>query len=207
MNEVIKKVNKMSNNIKDLVSQEVFFKINDTAIPQVIDIIERSYTNMLEAIPFHKNSELAPYKFKDLFMNRLNSFTFIEVSNGEVDFNVPDPQTFDFSGDLRILQVIVEGLAPSDYVEINEDDRRKIKLARSPISFIIKGKYVYLYTLTAKINTLLKDNNIELLRFPFSKAGPQDIFAEANEFVDDNISRWLSTASSDALRRFEMQYK
>lgn len=207
MNNKIAK--KLGNDIQTMYEQEVFNTLTYIAVPEIIDTIEEEYNLSLNGIPAHRKSLTRPALYQDLFMERLNEFEFVEVSNGNITLNVPDMETFDFSGELRVIQTILEGLAYSTYLEIKETDRRKMGLSKASISFRLKGLTLYLYNTKRHkdIGNRLKDNNIERIEYPFSKAGPIDIFTKANDVVNDYMDTWLNDAIQEGQIKFTRKYR
>lgn len=201
-------VKKISKDIKLLYEQEVINTLEHLAVKEIVDTIEEDYIIMLNSVSAHKNSLTRPILYQDIFMDRLNNFTFLEILNSNIILNVPDMETFNFSGELRVIQTILEGLFPSVYFEIKESDRKRMGLVKSTIRFIIKGETLYLYDIKKynNLETLMQNNKVEKIEYPFSKVGPLDIFTNADDVVNEYMDKWLTTAIKEGQLKFTKKY-
>lgn len=200
---------KLGDDIKTMYEEEVFNTLMAIAVPEIIDAIEEDYELLLNGRPAHRKSLTRPDLYQDLFMERLNNFEFVEVSNGHITLNVPDMESFDFSGELRVVQAELEGLAYATYLEIKETDRRKMGLPKALIRFRLYGLTLYLYNIKKHkdLEIKLKDNKVERVEYPFSRVGPIDLFARANEIVDEYMDSWLNGAIKEGQVKFTKKYK
>jgi len=201
--------NKLGADAKTMYEEEVFNTLMTLAVPEIMDTIEEEDNLSLNGVLAHKNSIARTELYQGLFMERLEEFEFLEVTDGNITLNIPDIETMDFSGDLRILHTILEGVSPSTYLEVNENNRRKMGLAKANLSYRIKGKTIYLYNLKRHktLETKMRESKIERVEYPFSRMGPIDIFVKANEVVDEYLSAWLDTAIKEGSVKFTKKYK
>jgi len=193
------------NNVRDSVAadieKELYNNFKKDALPEIKDIILRKYEE-LALYRMHKDSKL---HLKDFYgdleeLLEENVRVDVETGGGSITLVVPDLEILEKAKDtLKVLQVIAEGLA-GRYVEISDKERADIGLASSnAISFVIDNKNVYLYRRTTALLKAMKEAGVPIRRWPFSN--PMDIFIEANEYVDEHISGWMTDAIEKASRK------
>ena len=158
----------LGSDLKSLIEREFLLLLDSTIKPAVIDLISNDYNSMLNSVVFNNRSKLNPKFLQGSFIGRLTDFNFIENTKLGLKLHIPDIELFDFSGGLELLQMIIEGLAPTEYVEIDEDARRRLGLPKTIISFMAGGSPVYLYWTTTKLLAKMKGEKVEVLIFPFS---------------------------------------
>lgn len=198
MQKVKRVINSINSSIINEIEREFISKEQE-----VKDIILNEYDGLSGTVTSSEN-KTNPSIFKDVFEEKLNNFVFVKrVSDTNIRFVTPDLINFDFSG-IDIIKQILEGTS-GVYVEISHEDLVKITgkttINDVPIeSGLPKRKRVYLIKyldwVRKKEKSILKKT---LLRFPFSNTPALDgvVFGTAEEYVDDNIDRWVN----DAIKR------
>ena len=120
-------------------------------------------------------------------------------------------ETFDFSGRMKVIESIMEGLAGL-YVEINEEDYKKI-FGKRPVNqepldeYVPLKERIYIVRYTGTIKKAERNMNKKFVRYPFSNTPPIKILEEADRFVEDNMDRWIKDALEDAQKQFARTYK
>jgi hypothetical protein len=202
-----KKFNDVVNSTAQSVEMSLHTSLKEKALPEIKDIILDKYSE-LALYRMHKDSKLHLKDFYSDLEELLEEQVRVdlETGGGEVKLVVPDIEILETAKEtLKVLQVIAEGLA-GRYVEITEKERGDIGLSASnAIGFVINNKPVYLYRRTNALLKAMKAAGVPIRRWPFSK--PEDIFADANEFVDDNISIWVKEAIEKAQTELKQEYK
>jgi len=144
-------------------------------------------------------------------MRRVEAFNFIEATNGNVKFTTPDSKNFDFSGSLRVLETILEGVI-GVYVEVDEDQYKalygKKNIPIDPLDASVSSKdRIYLLKYNAFIKSKEKELKTKFVRYPFSNTPPIDIFASVDKYVSNNLSLWISEGIDSAKVDFIKKYK
>lgn len=134
----------------------------------------------------------APSIYREDFKNRLESYNYFDESEKDsFSFNVPDMDSFDFSG-LNLIRNILEGTA-GYYVEISLEDAIKINK-----SLIVNKEPIVDNIFLIPYNNYIKRAEKEILnknlvKFPFSNTKPLDdeVFDPAVKYVNKNINDWI----------------
>jgi len=181
------------------------------AVEEIKQAIIAEYDEELVDVVTDRNSKTNPNLYRDEFIDRLNSFSYIEDSGDTMSINVPSMETFDFSGRMKVLETIMTGLA-GIYVEINEEDYitifNKRPINEDPLDEYISSKdRIYLVRRTAKIRRAENELNKKFVRYPFSNTPPIRILEEGEKFVEENIGRWIEEALEEAQKEFVRTYK
>lgn len=199
--KIIKSAHEIADKFENIVEKEIFVKLT-SRIDEVKNVIVDSYSQQLTNIVTDKRSKTRPEDYIEDFMARLDNFEYVTVTDGQVSFTVPDMSNFDFSGKLRVIENILEGTV-GHYVEVNGDQYAKIFGKRgltehSSDSSVPTIEKIYLL----KYNTFIKSKEKELktnfVMYPFSNAGPMDIFKEVNDYVATQLPLWIKEAIIDA---------
>jgi len=122
--KVIKSAHEIAYKFENIIEKELFFKLT-SRIDEVKDVIVDSYSQQLTNVVTDKRSKTRPEDYIEDFIARLDNFEYVTVTNGQVSFTVPDMSNFDFSGKLRVIENILEGIV-GQYVEVNGDQYAKI---------------------------------------------------------------------------------
>ena len=180
------------------------------AVEEIKEIIISEYDDELVGVVTDRNSKTNPNLYRDEFINRLNKFNYLE-DNSSFSIRVPTMANFDFSGRLRVIETIMEGVS-GIYVEVNEEDYIKI-FGKKPINeepvdrYVTAKDRIYLERYDTKIRKAEIDLNKKFVRYPFSNSPPIRIFDAGERFVDKNIDNWIEEAINNAQREFVNNYK
>jgi len=164
------------------------------------------YEDMLFGIVDVEGSLAYPENFIDLFITRIEEFEYI---NEDDDFilEIPNNETFDFSGELIILQLIFEGIL-DDFVELPEVDAlyliNESTLSIEEISAIemlpgntdedgnIDIQFRLIESSSSIIEVIENILGKKLVEFPFSNSEPILLFEELEDFVKDDLQKKIS---------------
>lgn len=178
---------------------------------EVREVIIAEYDEELVDVVTDRKSKTNPNLYRDEFIERLESYTYVKYSGDVVTLSVPDMETFDFSGRLRVIESIMRGLT-GIYVEINEEDYIKVfgkrPVNQEPIDNYVSPKdRIYLVKHTGKIKRSERELKKKFVRYPFSNTAPIEILEEGQKFVDENINMWTEEAITEAQKVFALNYK
>jgi hypothetical protein len=199
--KVIKSVHEIADKFENIIEKELFFKLT-SRIDEVKGVIVDSYSQQLTNVVTDKRSKTRPEDYIEDFITRLDNFEYVTVTNGQVSFTVPDMANFDFSGKLRVIENILEGIV-GQYVEVNGDQYAKI-FGKSGVtkhlsdSSLSTKEKIYLLKYNAFIRSKEKELKTNFVMYPFSNAGPMDIFKDVNDYVATQLPLWLKEAVVDA---------
>jgi hypothetical protein len=181
------------------------------AMERIKAIILEKYDDELVDVVTDRDSKTNPNLYRDEFSKRLDNFEYIDDLSNTVSLQLPTMETFDFSGRLRIIEHIMEGLSGT-YVEVNEEDYIKI-FGKRPINedpldeYIPPKERIYLLRYDKRMRQAEQDLEKKFVRYPFSNSPPIRILDVAEKFVDDNIDTWIKEALEEAQREFVNTYK
>jgi hypothetical protein len=178
---------KIVKNLRDTIKSYLLKDLQSNCIPEIKKIILEDYNALLVGRVTDIKSRTAPDEYLEDFTNRLNTFEYIKMVDGEVKLEVPDIDTFDFSGRLRVIQDILEGTV-GNYIEV---DMKQLEMLykKAPVtldyvdaSLPPKERIIKLRK-TSDVIRRMKSNNLEIVDYPFSNTPPIDIFSRASEQV------------------------
>ncbi len=186
------------------------FKVLVIKIPDVKEVLSDSYDQLLTNVVTNRNSKTRPELYKDEFMDRLDSFKFVEVTDGDVKFITPDNRNFDFAGRLRVIETILEGVV-GVYVEVSEDQYKQIygkqKIPKNPLDSSASSKEkIYLEKYNNFIRTKEKELKIHLVKYPFSNHPPIDLFTGVDKYVTKHLQSWIDEGVTLAKTVFIKSY-
>ena len=201
---------KVSKDLDKLVRKRLNIKFAE-AVEQIKQKIIDEYDEELVDVVTDRNSKTNPNLYRDEFIARLDKFSFIEDNGNTMHIHVPDMSTFDFSGRLKVIETIMEGVA-GVYIEINEEDYvavfNKRPINEDPLDEYVPAKdRIYLVRYTAKMRKAEADLNKKFVRYPFSNTPPISILEEGERFIDSNMDRWIKEALDEAQKEFVQTYK
>lgn len=197
---------KIKNSLTSNLEKEIFITLNEEAVPEIKEIILRNYQT-LALYRMHKDSKLKLTDFYDKLVDLLDNYLFIEVEDSSISLKVPNVVDIESSRveELKVLLVIIEGLV-GRYIELEEKEVAALGLSISNgIVFEINNKKIFLFKRTAALDAAMKGAGIQRKSWPFSR--PVDIFNDADEFVEDNMDRWLKHSIEKARRELIQEYK
>lgn len=207
MSRVTKKIAK---DLDKLIKQQINLKF-EKAAEAIQAAVVAQYDQELVDVVTDRKSKTNPNYYRDDFIERLSQFEYVEGSGDKLTINIPDMETFDFSGRLNVIKHIMEGMA-GKYVEINEQDYIKA-FGKRPINEETIDKYVspkeriYLIRYNNKAKQAEETLGKDLVPYPFSNTPPIKILDEGEKFVEDNMSRWIEEALEEAQKEFVRTYK
>lgn len=180
------------------------------AAPQIIDVVMSDYDARLVSAVTDRKSRTRPELYRETFESRLGSFEFIRETEKGIALRTPDMDNFDFSGQLKIVENILNGTA-GVYVEVDEEqyiqmyDRqpRRTDLFDQDLP---KKQRIYLLRFTMDVRNRLMNNNIDMVRFPFSNTPSIDIFSSADNMVVDNMGEWIDDIITDSIKDLSTTY-
>lgn len=193
-----------------LVKDSLQKKFEEAAV-EVQNIILEEYDNELVDVVTDRDSRTNPNFYRDEFQSRLEEFEYIEEDGEGIKFHVPDMENFDWSGRLRVIQTIMEGVL-GEYVEMDEEQYKAI-FNKKPISeqsldeYVPPKQRIYLIKYTTKIKQSEKELNTKFVRYPFSNTPSINIMDEGERYTNDNMDRWIEEAFSEARKKFINKYK
>jgi len=173
-------------------------------------IIEE-YDQELVDVVTDRKSKTNPNYYREEFVARLDTFKYITKEQDGITLSVPDMETFDFSGRLRVIQSIMEGL-PGLYVEMNEEEYvsvfRKRPLNADPLDETTSPKErIYLVRSNAKVRNAERDRKKKFVKYPFSNTPPIRVLDVAGAYVDRNLDEWIDEALERSQKEFTTMYK
>lgn len=198
-----------SKNLEKFIKDKLFIKFN-SIVPKIKDIIMKDYDDLSNLV-IDSRSKTNPTLFRDDFVSNLDSFLYIEDTKNTMNLHVPDMETFDFSGKLKIIQTILEGVA-GVYVEISLEDYIKIfNRGISNVDFIhgqdsLKDS-VFLVRYNDDIKTIESKLKTPFVIFPFSNMSSSDILEKAEKFVNANIDQWVEESVEEATKELSKFYR
>jgi len=203
-------IKKISKGMDKLIKNSLVHKFTNVS-EEVREVIIAEYDEELVDVVTDRKSKTNPNLYRDEFIERLESYTYVKYSGDVVTLSVPDMETFDFSGRLRVIESIMRGLT-GIYVEINEEDYIKVfgkrPVNQEPIDNYVSPKdRIYLVKHTGKIKRSERELKKKFVRYPFSNTAPIEILEEGQKFVDENINMWTEEAITEAQKVFALNYK
>ncbi len=198
MNKILKKA---SGNMAKLTEKHIIIILEKEVVPKIKEIILNDYNMMLSGRVTDRKSRTNPDIYIDEFTDRLEGFSYITITDRGVRLTTPDINNFDFSGRLKVVEDILEGVAGS-YVEVDMDQLEKI-YGKKPIvvdtvdASVTKKERIIKLRKTADVLNRLRVNKIQAVDYPFSNTSPIDIFYNINKDVDKEL---LDPAINAALK-------
>jgi hypothetical protein len=194
---------KLSGDMNKLVKERLSKKF-DVVVEEIKEVIIAAYDDQLVDVVVDRKSKTNPNLYREEFIERVNEFEYVEKLGESLSIKVPDMETFDFSGRLKVIKTITEGMA-GIYVEVNEEDYKAV-FGKRPLNQDQLDEYV-LVRYTSKIRKAEMDLGKKFVRCPFSNTPPSRIFEEGERFVDENMSRWIEEALEEAQKEFVTKYR
>ena len=193
----------MKHKVKERLKQN-FLKESEI----IKDIIIKQYDDKLVDVVGDSESLLDPSFYRDTFILRLDGFKYTTEHEDAVTINIPDMDTFDFSGGLEAVETMLSGLV-GDYVEVEDEDYISIfnAVPKSEDDIISFPEGVYLIRYSASIYRLENILNKSFNKYPFSNTPPIDIFEDATYYVDSNLDKWMDSAIRQAESDISTKYR
>lgn len=205
-----KPLKRISNNMEMLVKHRLDLRLKK-AVEEIKNVIISEYDQELVGVVTDRESKTNPNFYREDFIDRLNKFVFIKKSGDRASLTVPDMDSFDFSGRLKVIQAIMHGMAGT-YVEVNEEDYKaifgKIPVNQEPLDEYVPPKErIYLVRYDSKMRAAERDLKKKFVRYPFSNSPPIRILDEGELYMDKNVNRWIEEALEEAQKEFVKTYK
>lgn len=202
--------NKAKKDIRLIIKDGLIKKFNEVS-EQIKSEIMREYDSELVDVVTDRNSRTNPKFYREDFFNRLSSFDYIDDSEYTVTLNVPDMENFDFSGRLKVLETIMEGVIGT-YVELDEDQyvsifNKKPLREESFDEYVSPKERIYIVKYTGKIRLFEKEMNVRFVEYPFSNTPPINILEAGERLVNGNIDRWIDDVIKESNKRFSNSFK
>lgn len=164
-------------------------EFEDSLGDKVREVILEDYDLMLNGVA-NPRSKIAPEKLMPEFIDRLNDFEFVEKTGDAIKITTPNMENFPFYGKVRPLENILEGLA-GKYVEVDGKDYRRASGKLTYRGRHIRMDVTYLFKYDKEVveweHALSKKFDV----YPFSNTPPIDIFGRADEFMEDNLDKFI----------------
>jgi hypothetical protein len=196
--------------IENITKEYVYNKLNSN-LEIYYDIMMELYERELNGAVTDRKSKSRPEDYMDLFFERLQEDTVVEMTEKGVLLSLPDMETFNFNG-LDPIRHILEG-TPGKYVEMSVLDfetvfgakaSRFIKPERilNPEATKKKDKYV-IVPFSGKIDKAQKRLRKRFVVFPFSNVPPIRLLEKGNDIVKKEVYKW----TKEAIKEAKIEYK
>ena len=183
----------------------------EEVIKELKQVIIAEYDEELVDVVTDRKSKTNPNLYREEFIKRLDEFQYIKEVDGSLTINVPDMETFNFSGRLKTIEAIMSGTA-GIYVEINEEDYvkafNKKPVNEDPVDeYVAPKERIYLIRYDARTRAAERTLKKKLVRYPFSNTPPIEIFEAGEKFIDGHIDEWIDDSIDRAEKEFANKYK
>jgi len=203
---VRKKVDQM-----DRLIQKIYVEnLENYYIPQIENIILQTYDTELVGRVTDRKSRTNPIYYRDEFQQALRDFEWTKTKKGKTILSTPEVNTFDWNqGRLRILENILEGMIGT-FIEVDEEQYIALYDKKPNIQPFDKAvplkERIYLLRWSGALNRRWFEiyPRDELVRYPFSNTPPIDIFATANEYVNEHMRKWIDEALKQAQKEITL---
>jgi len=203
----MKAVKKAVKTLQQILDEELE-KTLELASERVKSIIMDAYDSRTSMAVIDRRSKTNPQdpKYRDKFMEALNSFEFFQKQDSKVAFVIPDMENFDFSNSkLMVIQQIMEGTA-GIYVEVSAEDFEKMfgkrSISKEPFDTSVpKRDLIYLMRYNNIVRTAERRvfGQGYLVRYPFSNTPPMRIFDDAEKFANEELDKMLKEAINTSI--------
>ena len=194
----------MVDDIAKIIKEKLFINFTK-AVDQIKKVIISEYDELSSTIK-DSDSKANPVLYREDFIKRLDNFSYIKDTGGTVSINVPDMETFDFSGRLKVIEAIMSGVA-GNYVEMSIRDFKSI-FTRTPFtpdsqeSEDLSDEDIYLIRYNKNIHNIEKHLHKKFVVYPFSNMPPFDILEKGKIFVENNIEKWIESTLEEVQSKF-----
>ncbi len=198
-------LDEIAQNFSEIIKEKLHTNLKKV-IEQIKKVIISEYDELISVVE-DPNSKANPALYRDDFIKRLDNFSFIENSGETVSVNVPDMETFDFSGRLKVVETIINGVAGS-YIEMSGEEYRSI-FKRTPFSPDSRGaenlvdEDIYLVRYNNNIKNIERHLKKDFVKYPFSNMPPFNILEKGEAFVDNNMEKWIDNTLEEVQNEFK----
>jgi len=178
-------------------------------VPLVKNAIMDQYDSLLIAPITDRRSKTNPIFYRKDFVDAIDNFPFVEGTENETKFIMPDLENFPFEkGRLPIIKTILEGIVGT-YVEVTNEQYSALMGKRAPQlepydNSVPPKERIYLLKYTTEVQR--KEYQVykrpTLVRYPFSNSPPIRIFDGAQKFVEENATTWLNVLVNKATKMY-----
>ena len=178
---------------------------------EIKQLIIAEYDDKFTAIVTSSKSKINYNMYRTEFISRLEDMEFIYDEGKRITLSVPEMELFDFSDGLEIVKTMLEGTS-GIYVEVDEKEYatilgRKPNLSKAIDRRMPPKERVFLLRYTGNVKRAEKELNKRFNKFAFSNTPPIDILSTCNEFVEDNINKWIDEAIKSNGKEIINKYK
>lgn len=201
---------KLGKGYEDIL-KSTLYKSFKGVVERIKYAIIEEYDQELVDVVTDRRSKTNPNFYREEFIARLDTFEYVIKDTDGFTINVPDMDTFDFSGRLRVIQAIMEGL-PGLYVEMNLEDYISV-FERKPVNedpldeHVTAKERIYLVKRTAKVQRAERTLNKKFVKYPFSNTPPIRVLEVAGEYVDRHLDEWIEDALKQSQKEFVNRYR
>lgn len=202
---------KTKRRLKKVLPKTLEVKLEEE-IENIKKLAQDAYDDLLGGGVVDPRSLAHPSIYFGIFVEKLNDFKYIEKKGSDIKLHVPDEENFKFDGDLVVLQV-VEGVI-GNYLELPETELVKV-LDSADVSDDVKFELESLPGNTdgdtdpgLRFRLLKKGSPLadqveralgkRLIDFPYSNFEPVDLFGDSNDYVKENMSKWVQESINKA---------
>lgn len=192
--------------VKDIV-REVLGKATAGIEKSIMD----EYDSNLVDVVTDRNSKTNPNFYREEFEDRLGEFEYVALKGNQMSLIVPTVETFNFSGRLRVIETVMNGVVGT-YVEMNTEDYLKVfgkkPINEEPFDEATSSKeMIYLIKYDKEVKRAERTLNKKFVNYPFSNMPPIDIFPAAQKFVDENKSVWMRNIKATIKKEVINKYR
>jgi len=194
----------MTEKIPETVETHFKYRLHQkmlSVVDRIKDLITDTYDKELSDVVSDQNSKTHPKLYIKDFTDRLDDFDYLNISNNEISIRTPDEDNFNFSGKLRIIEVIMNGLSGT-YVEM-DDNEFMLVFGKAPVTADIvedssDSSRIYLVKYDDVVKSREEALGKKFTVFPFSNTPPINIFEAGDKLLNDNINKWIEESIEEA---------
>lgn len=161
--------------------------LEEEAVPEIKNLILDAYEDKLEGVVESNYTNIIPETYKEDFITRLEDFEYIKEDDNNVSLSCPDIENFDFEDGLEFIYNIVTGMV-GNYYKVHS-----YKLGYKD------EDYMFIVGEDSEVLEGINTDELELYEFSETEV---DIFSDAEEFVEENMSSWVDKANEIAVNKF-----
>jgi len=200
-------VRRKVNQFDDLIKEKYVDNIENYYVPVMINIILQEYDSQLTGRVTDRRSRTNPIFYREEFREALERWDWMRKDGTGYKLVTPEVNTFNWrQGRLTIIERILEGLI-GQYVEI--DGEQYVSMYKKPAP--IQEAFDKTVPRKQRIYTLKFSNSLfskwretypgkQMVEYPFSNQPPVDIFSSTNDYVDENLAKWVKEAVKEATK-------
>ena len=198
--EVRRAATRVAKGLVKKIQERYVDNLENYYIPTIINLIMTEYDIELTGRVTNRRARTNPMYYEEEFEGALQNYEFIIIANGKVTLSVPETNTFNWNqGRLRIIENIVEGTI-GRFIEVDEEQYVAMFTKRPIVQPFDKAvpikERIYLLRFSGDVRRRWKKTypKQQPVEFPFSNQPPIDIFISANDYVNENMNKWVEEA-------------